>query len=251
MFAASSTIALPTSAAALSGGRGSRANSNGKKRTVRRATTLRVVARSIAEPTAPSASSKAGDRQRPWWRWRRGLGMASRRQRGVRVTILEKNPDTGGRCRSESFEGGGEGYRFDTGPSLMLLPDRYREQFTAVGKKLEVQYACAHKPNSPTHMGLTGNNTNPEGKAGGGRRDEREHIPRLAFHLNGIARVCTPRPNPAVRAQATADIRASTPSLRKHSPQTRVYTKCATVCGPSLFWINPHPKSRSMHKISP
>jgi phytoene dehydrogenase-like protein len=46
-----------------------------------------------------------------------------------------------GRCRSESFEGGGEGYRFDTGPSLMLLPDRYREQFTAVGKKLEVRQA--------------------------------------------------------------------------------------------------------------
>lgn len=137
MFAASSTIALPTSAAALSG-RGSRAN-NGKNA---RRTPLRVVARSIAEPTAPSASSKAGDRQKAIvvGGGVGGLGMASRlANAGYEVTILEKNPDTGGRCRSESFEGGGEGYRFDTGPSLMLLPDRYREQFTAVGKKLEVR----------------------------------------------------------------------------------------------------------------
>ena len=66
-----------------------------------------------------------------------GLGMASRlAHAGYDVTILEKNLDTGGRCRSESFDGKGEGYRFDTGPSLMLLPDRYREQFTAVGKNL-------------------------------------------------------------------------------------------------------------------
>ena len=63
--------------------------------------------------------------------------MASRlAHAGYDVTILEKNLDTGGRCRSESFDGKGEGYRFDTGPSLMLLPDRYREQFTAVGKNL-------------------------------------------------------------------------------------------------------------------
>ena len=69
-----------------------------------------------------------------------GLGMASRlAHAGYDVTILEKNPDVGGRCRSESFgpADGPDGFRFDTGPSLMLLPDRYREQFTAVGKKLE------------------------------------------------------------------------------------------------------------------
>lgn len=65
-----------------------------------------------------------------------GLGIASRlAHAGYDVTILEKNLDTGGRCRSEAFAGAAAGYRFDTGPSLMLLPDRYREQFTAVGKK--------------------------------------------------------------------------------------------------------------------
>ena len=67
-----------------------------------------------------------------------GLGVASRLARsGFAVTVLEKNDDVGGRCRSETFAGGGEGYRFDTGPSLMLLPERYREQFTAVGEKME------------------------------------------------------------------------------------------------------------------
>ena len=154
MFAASSTIALPTSAAALSGRR-SRANNNGKNG---RRATLRVMARSIAEPTASSASSKAGERQKAIvvGGGVGGLGMASRlANAGYEVTILEKNPDTGGRCRSESFEGGGEGYRFDTGPSLMLLPDRYREQFTAVGKKLEVRVCTTltptHRSNKEQH----------------------------------------------------------------------------------------------------
>ena len=46
-----------------------------------------------------------------------GLGMASRLAKaGFDVTLLEKNADVGGRCRSEELIGGGEGYRFDTGP---------------------------------------------------------------------------------------------------------------------------------------
>ena len=98
-----------------------------------------VVRASIAEPSSPAAAAKAGDKQTAIvvGGGVGGLGMASRlAHAGYDVTILEKNLDTGGRCRSESFEGKGEGYRFDTGPSLMLLPDRYREQFTAVGKNL-------------------------------------------------------------------------------------------------------------------
>ena len=105
----------------------------------------RVVRGSIAEPTAPASATADGNKQKAIvvGGGVGGLGMASRlAHAGYDVTILEKNEDTGGRCRSESFEGGGEGYRFDTGPSLMLLPDRYREQFTAVGKKLEVRFGC-------------------------------------------------------------------------------------------------------------
>ena len=64
-----------------------------------------------------------------------GLGMASRLAfNGYKVTILEQNDSVGGRCRSEQFD---SDYRFDTGPSLLLLPDRYREQFTAVGETFE------------------------------------------------------------------------------------------------------------------
>ena len=98
-----------------------------------------VVRASIAEPSSHAATAKAGDKQTAIvvGGGVGGLGMASRlAHAGYDVTILEKNLDTGGRCRSESFDGKGEGYRFDTGPSLMLLPDRYREQFTAVGKNL-------------------------------------------------------------------------------------------------------------------
>ena len=148
MFAAasSSTITSPPASAAVWSGRGSNGKVRGATTTTKhlhrgKRAPLRVVARSIAEPTAPSVSTKAGDRQKAIvvGGGVGGLGMASRlANAGYEVTILEKNADVGGRCRSESFEGGGEGYRFDTGPSLMLLPDRYREQFTAVGKKLEV-----------------------------------------------------------------------------------------------------------------
>lgn len=138
MFATSSTIAPPAAAALR---RNTRSSSSGGN--ARRLVPMRVVARSIAEPGAPAVkTANGGDRQKAIvvGGGVGGLGMASRlANAGYDVTILEKNADVGGRCRSESFEGGGEGYRFDTGPSLMLLPDRYREQFTAVGKKLEVR----------------------------------------------------------------------------------------------------------------
>lgn len=41
------------------------------------------------------------------------------------VTLLEKNSIVGGRCQSEYIHG----YRFDTGPSLLLFPDKYKETF--------------------------------------------------------------------------------------------------------------------------
>jgi hypothetical protein len=100
-----------------------------------------VTRASIADPTSipPTVTTKAGTKQTAIvvGGGVGGLGIASRlAHAGYDVTILEKNLDTGGRCRSEAFAGAAAGYRFDTGPSLMLLPDRYREQFTAVGKKM-------------------------------------------------------------------------------------------------------------------
>ena len=44
------------------------------------------------------------------------------------VTLLEKNAVIGGRMQSETIAG----YRFDTGPSLLLFPNTYRETFDAL-----------------------------------------------------------------------------------------------------------------------
>ena len=108
-------------------------------RSRRRGRHVSITRSSIAEPTTGALTTKSGDKQTAIvvGGGVGGLGIASRlAHAGYDVTILEKNLDTGGRCRSERFEGKADGYRFDTGPSLMLLPDRYREQFTAVGNNL-------------------------------------------------------------------------------------------------------------------
>ncbi|CAN0408257.1 unnamed protein product, partial [Laminaria digitata] len=49
-----------------------------------------------------------------------------------RVTVLEKNSEEqiGGRLNELVMEGG---FRFDTGPSLLLLPETYRETFRELG----------------------------------------------------------------------------------------------------------------------
>ena len=52
---------------------------------------------------------------------------------GARVTLLEQNDRVGGRCQSVARGG----YRWDTGPSLLLFPDTYRRAFEAVGARLE------------------------------------------------------------------------------------------------------------------
>ncbi|CAN0553549.1 unnamed protein product, partial [Ectocarpus sp. 8 AP-2014] len=58
-----------------------------------------------------------------------GLATAARLAKaGCRVTVVEKNSeeDIGGRLNELVMEGG---FRFDTGPSLLLLPETYRETF--------------------------------------------------------------------------------------------------------------------------
>ncbi|GAQ81597.1 phytoene dehydrogenase [Klebsormidium nitens] len=51
----------------------------------------------------------------------------------VEVTIIEKNADIGGRL--QTIEEGG--HRFDTGPSLLLMPQAYRAAFRSMGTQLE------------------------------------------------------------------------------------------------------------------
>jgi phytoene desaturase len=50
-------------------------------------------------------------------------------RRGLRVTVLEKNAQPGGRCGRLSLEG----HHFDTGPTLFVMPLLYEAEFRALG----------------------------------------------------------------------------------------------------------------------
>jgi len=66
-----------------------------------------------------------------------GLTLAGRLARaGYKVTLLEKNSVVGGRMQSYNPPEAPE-YRFDTGPSLLLFPEKYMEAFEALGEKME------------------------------------------------------------------------------------------------------------------
>ena len=58
-------------------------------------------------------------------------------EENLEVLLLEKNKKVGGRMQSEKYEFKGEDYRFDTGPSLVLLPDIYKKTFAMLGEKIE------------------------------------------------------------------------------------------------------------------
>ena len=53
-------------------------------------------------------------------------------KRGIRVTVIEKNDHPGGRCDRLSHEG----HRFDTGPTLLVMPLLYEREFSALGTSL-------------------------------------------------------------------------------------------------------------------
>jgi phytoene desaturase len=63
-----------------------------------------------------------------------GMATAARlAQAGFAVTVLEKNDDAGGRCGREIVDG----YRFDTGPTIFLMPQLYERGFSFLGERLE------------------------------------------------------------------------------------------------------------------
>ncbi|KAI5364574.1 Putative amine oxidase, phytoene dehydrogenase, bacterial-type, carotenoid/retinoid oxidoreductase [Septoria linicola] len=63
-----------------------------------------------------------------------GVSTAARLARaGFDVTVVEKNSFTGGRCSLIHHDG----YRFDQGPSLLLLPGLFHRTFSELGTSLE------------------------------------------------------------------------------------------------------------------
>jgi len=53
-------------------------------------------------------------------------------KRGLHITVLEKNAHPGGRC--DHFVR--EGHTFDTGPTLLIMPHVYEDEFAALGTSL-------------------------------------------------------------------------------------------------------------------
>ncbi|KAL9603234.1 MAG: hypothetical protein Q9219_001253 [cf. Caloplaca sp. 3 TL-2023] len=65
-----------------------------------------------------------------------GVATAARLAKaGFNVTVFETNNFTGGRCSLIHHEG----YRFDQGPSLLLLPGLFKETFEDLGTSLEAE----------------------------------------------------------------------------------------------------------------
>lgn len=54
-------------------------------------------------------------------------------QNGYRVTVVEKTQRAGGRCNFIEKEG----HRFDTGPTLFLMPKLYEQAFAEIGERIE------------------------------------------------------------------------------------------------------------------
>src|SRR5688572_33207405 len=53
-------------------------------------------------------------------------------QRGIHVTVVEKNSHPGGRCDRYSREG----HHFDTGPTLLVMPLLYEAEFASLGASI-------------------------------------------------------------------------------------------------------------------
>ena len=80
-----------------------------------------------------------------------GLATAMRLQAaGFQVTVLEKNETVGGRANVREVNG----FRFDTGPSLLLMTDVYRELFAACGEDFDAWVRLIKmEPNYAVHFG--------------------------------------------------------------------------------------------------
>jgi phytoene desaturase len=63
-----------------------------------------------------------------------GIALAARlSQAGYDVTVIEKNASPGGRCGQIIHDG----HRFDTGPTLFLMPEVFADTYAALGQRME------------------------------------------------------------------------------------------------------------------
>ena len=79
-----------------------------------------------------------------------GLAAAARlAHAGFEVSVYEKQRGPGGRCSQLRMDG----FTFDMGPTILLMPEVIRETFEAVGRKLE-DYLTLHRcePNYTVHF---------------------------------------------------------------------------------------------------
>src|SRR5689334_18941740 len=79
-----------------------------------------------------------------------GLSAAARlAHAGYSVEVVEKAATPGGRCGQLSVDG----FTFDTGPTLLLMPEVLEETFSAVGRRM-ADYLKLHRcdPNYRIHF---------------------------------------------------------------------------------------------------
>ena len=77
-----------------------------------------------------------------------GIATAARLARnGYQVTVVEKNEIPGGRCGQMILNG----YRFDTGATLFLMPGLYAETFAALGERMD-EHLDLHRLDPTYHL---------------------------------------------------------------------------------------------------
>jgi len=86
-----------------------------------------------------------------------GLAVAGQLARaGMKVSLFEKNDEVGGRCQSRESTTV-KGYRWDTGPSLLLLPAKYADAYKRLGSDVEKELKL--KRVDPAYRVVFGDNT--------------------------------------------------------------------------------------------
>lgn len=106
---------------------------------------------------------------------------------GHAVTLLERNERVGGRANQLCVDG----YRFDTGPSLLLMPDVYQELFAAAGRSVEDYVTLLPmEPNYRVHL------------AGGEWFEASRDLSRMAAQVDAIEPGAGSRIEPFLRDAA-------------------------------------------------